>query len=150
MTLVEQIEQDYIDAAKARDTEKIAIVRLLKSALKNEAIKISDINYVLSDAEATAALNKEAKQRRDSIEQYEAAGRTDLADQEKKELVFIEAYLPKGLTDEELTAVIDKVLTDTGATQKADMGKVMGALKAELANPADVSRAAALVSGKLA
>jgi uncharacterized protein YqeY len=150
MTLVEKIEHDYIDAAKARDTEKIAIVRLLKSALKNEAIKISDLHYVLSDAEAMTVLNREAKQRRDSIEQYEAGGRTDLADQEKKELAFIETYLPKALSDEELGEVVDRILANTGATQKADMGKVMGALKAELTNPADVSRAAALVSGKLA
>ncbi len=149
MTLVQKIEQAYLDAAKARDMETIAIVRLLKSALKNEAIKISDLHYVLSDDEAIAVLNKEAKQRRDSIEQYEAAGRADLAEQEKKELAYIETYLPKALSDEELASVVDKVLADTGATQKADMGKVMGALKAELSNPADISRGAALMSSKL-
>ncbi len=149
MTLSEKINQDYVTAFKNRETDKVAVLRLLKSALKNEAIKIQGLNYELNDTEAMAVLNREVKQRKDAIAQYEAACRPELAANEQAELKIIEEYLPQAMSDDELSDAVAAVLAETGATQKSDMGKVMGALKAKLDNPADVSRAAALVSQKL-
>lgn len=149
MNLMQQIDADYITAAKERNTEKIGVLRLMKSALKNEAIKIGGLGYELTEQESIAVLNREAKQRREAISQYEAAGRDDLAATEEAELAIIETYLPKALSDDDLAALVDSVLQETGATQKSDMGKVMGALKAKLENPADVSRAAAIINTRL-
>lgn len=149
MTLEEQLNQDYISAMKERDSARVETLRMLKSAIKNEAIKVSGLDATLQDDQVISVLNREAKQRRDAIEQYEAAGRSELADKEKSELALIETYLPQAMDESALQQIIDEVLTETGATQKSDMGKVMGALKAKIANPADVAKAAALVSQKL-
>lgn len=150
MRLSEQLNQDYITAMKERNTEKVGILRLLMSSLKNEAIKLGGLDTVLTDEQELAVLNREVKQRNDSISQYTAAGRPELAEKESAEIALIEAYLPQAMSDEELEAVITAVLTETGATQKSDMGKVMGALKQKLSNPADVAKAAQKVSQNLA
>ncbi len=150
MTLVDTLNQDYITAFKNRETDKVNVLRLLMSALKNEVIKIGGLGTVLTDEQALTVLNREAKQRKDSIAQYSAGNRPDLADKEQAELALIEAYLPKAMDETELAGLVNQILTETSATQKSDMGKVMAALKAKIANPADVSRAAALVSQKLA
>ncbi len=149
MALVDTINQDYIVALKARESDKVNLLRLLMSALKNEAIKIGGLGTILTDEQAMAVLNREAKQRKDAIEQYTAGNRQDLADKEQAELTLIESYLPQALSDDALQQLVTEVLQETGATQKSDMGKVMGALKAKLSNPADVSRAAGLVNQKL-
>lgn len=146
MTLSEKINQDYIAAFKNRQTDTVNVLRLIKGALKNEEI---NLGHPLEDTEAQAVLNKEAKKRRESIDLYTQAGRAEQAAGEQAELEVIESYLPKAMSDDELQAVVDSVLQETGATQKSDMGKVMGSLKAKLENPADISKAAALVSQKL-
>ena len=149
MSLLEQFDQAYLEAIKARNMERVGILRLLKSALKNEAIKLGGANTTLTDEQAMAVLNREAKQRRDSIEQYMAGDRPDLAETERAELTLIESYLPQALSDEALQAQVDAVIAATGATQKSEMGKVMAALKEQIANPADISRAAQIISQKL-
>lgn len=149
MTLTERIEQDYVAAVKNRESETVATLRLIKSSLKNEAIKIGGLGYELSDQEATAVLSREVKQRNDAASQYETAGRPELAEKEKQEIAIIEQYLPKALSDEELQSIVDEVLASTGATEKAHMGKVMAELKGKLANPADAARAAQIVAQKL-
>lgn len=146
MTLIEQIEQDYIAAFKNRDSATTDTLRYLKSAIKNESIaKMAE----LDDAQVIGVLNKAAKQRKESIEQFTAAGRTELADKEAAELVLIERYLPKAMDETALAELVDRSIAETGATTKADMGSVMARLKAELTNPADTSKAAALVAQKL-
>lgn len=149
MSLVERIQQDMITALKARDTEKTGVLRMLSSALKNEAIKIENQSYVLSDQEALSVLNRELKQRRDAAQQYKDAGRPELAEKEEKEIAIIEVYMPKGLSDEALQQLVDSTIAELGATTKTDMGKVMGAIKSKLANPADAAKAASLVNQKL-
>ncbi len=146
MSLLSQIEQDYVQAFKNREIDTVNVLRLLKSALKNEEI---NTGQPLDESQATTVLNREAKKRREAIDMYSSAGRTEAADKEQTELAVIESYLPKSLDDAALTDVVASVLAETGATQKSDMGKVMGVLKQKLANPADVSRAAALVNQKL-
>lgn len=146
MSLLEKINEDYIAALKNHEAEKVSVLRLLKSALKNEEINTGG---ALDDAAAAGVLNREAKKRRESIDMYTSAGRTESAANEQAELEIIESYLPKAMSEDELADVVDTVVQETGATAKSDMGKVMGALKQKLNNPADVSRAAALVSQKL-
>lgn len=149
MSLTERINQDYITAAKARDEKTVSTLRMIKSALKNESVKLGSIDTELTEPQILAVLNREAKQRREAITQYTDAGRPELADQESAELATIESYLPKPMSDEELEALVNRVIEETGATQKSDMGKVMGALKQQLENPADVSRAAGFINQKL-
>ena len=149
MTLIEQIEQDYLHALKNRETEIVNVLRLLKSALKNEAIKIGGLGTILTDEQAQSVLNKEVKQRKDSIAQYNSAGRQELAAKEADELAIIETYLPKAMDEAELQSLVEAVIAETGASQKSDMGKVMASLKQKLSNPADTSKAAGLVSKHL-
>lgn len=149
MTIEQTINQDYITAMKAREADKVATLRLLMSAIKNEAINVGGLGAVLTDEQVLGVLNRQIKQRHDSVAQYEAAGRGELAEKEKAELEIITTYMPKGMSDDELAAAVEEAISSTGAASKADMGKVMGALKAKLSNLADVSKAAALVNQKL-
>lgn len=149
MTLEEQLKEDYITAMKAREADKVGVLRLLMSAVKNEAIKVGGLGTVLTDQQVLSVLNKEIKQRNDSIAQYEAAGRGELAEKEQAEITIIETYMPQAMSETELQQVVEEVIASTGATSRADMGKVMGELKQKLTNPADASKAAALVSQKL-
>lgn len=149
MTIEETINQDYISAMKAREADTVATLRLLMSAIKNEAINVGGLGTVLTDEQVLGVLNRQVKQRNDSIAQYEAAGRGELAQKEKAEMAIIEQYMPKGMSDEELASAVEEAISSTGATTRADMGKVMGALKSKLSNPADVSKAAGLVNQKL-
>lgn len=149
MTLEQKINQNYVAAMKNREADTVSTLRLLMSALKNEAIKIGGLGTVLTDEQAMAVLNREVKQRRDAITQYTDAGRPELAEKEQAEITIIETYLPQAMSEDELAVVVDAVLQETGASAKSDMGKVMGALKQKLSNPADISRAAGLVNQKL-
>lgn len=149
MTLSEKINQDYILAFKNRETEKVNVLRLLMSALKNEAIKIGGLGTELTEEQSLTVLNREVKQREDAASQYKAAGRQELADKELAEIEMIKNYLPEAMNEAELEELVASTITELGVSQKSDMGKVMGALKQKLSNPADVSRAAALASQKL-
>jgi uncharacterized protein YqeY len=117
-----QLESDLADAAKARDQIKLTVLRLLKSALKNYEI---EVGHDASPQEIMSVLQKEAKKRRDSIEQYGKANRQDLVDEETNELKIIQDYLPKEISDEELDLLVKDAIDKTGAKELKDMGKVI-------------------------
>jgi len=154
MTLKEQIQDDMKSAMRARDTARLGTIRLLIAAFRQREI---DDQTELDDLGVTAVIDRMLKQRRDSIAQYEAAGREDLAAQERSEVDVLSAYLPQPLSDTELDAVIGTALAEALASKNdgadtlsaADMGRVMGILKPRLAGRADVSKASALVKGRL-
>lgn len=123
MTIAEQVTQDMAASMKAGDTARTGTLRLLRASFKNEEIKLG---HPLSDDESLKVLQREAKQRRDSIDQYESAGRAELAANEGAELAIIQAYLPQPLSDEELRAVVDEVVAAQG--DGAQMGAVIGAV----------------------
>jgi len=120
-----QISEDIKTAMKARDTAALNALRALKSAMTNAAIEKGGLGTVLEETEAMAVVRKQIKQRQDSFEQFEKAGRAELAATEKTEIGILSRYLPAALTEEQLAAIIDQAVADTGATGKADMGKVM-------------------------
>ncbi len=130
MSLFEQIDKDYIQAYKAKDAVRLGVLRLLKTAVKNKLVDLCRPGGTLDDGEMMDLIIKESKQRQDSIEQYRAANRNDLADKEAAELVVLQDYLPKPLSEEELTAVIDAAIAETGASSPRDMGKVISAVMA--------------------
>src|SRR5438045_1577685 len=135
MTLPERIDSDLKDAMRAKDAGKLAVLRMLKSALKYAAIEKSDAG--LDDAAATQVIRKQVKQRQDSIESFEKGGRPELAAKEKEELEILNAYLPKSLSAEELSTLVREAITEVGATSKAQMGAVMKALQPRVAGRAD-------------
>src|SRR5256714_4157891 len=147
MTLPEQIDADLKDAMRAKDAEKLAVLRGLKSALKYAAIEKSDA--ALDDAAAVQVIRKQVKQRQDSIESFEKGGRPELAAKEKAELEILNGYLPKGLSAEELSALVRETIGEVGATSRAQMGAVMKALQAKVAGRADGKALSAEVQKQL-
>src|SRR5437660_8083088 len=137
MTLPERVDSDLKEAMRARDTTKLSVLRMLKSALKYAAIAKSGTEAELSDAEASQVIRKQVKQRQDSIESFEKGGRTELASKEKEELSILNAYLPQAMTGDELARVVRETIAEVGATSKAQMGAVMKALQAKVAGRAD-------------
>ena len=135
MTLQERIDSDLKDAMRAKDAGRLNVLRMLKSALKYAAIEKSDAG--LDDAAASQVIRKQVKQRQDSIESFEKGGRPELAAKEKEELEMLNAYLPKGMNTDELTAVVRETIAEVGATSKAQMGAVMKALQTKVAGRAD-------------
>jgi uncharacterized protein YqeY len=134
MSLISQIDNDMKEAMKAQDAGRLSTVRMLKSALKNTEISLG---HELNDAEALSVLEKQAKQRRDSIDQYKAGGRTDLADIEASELTIIETYLPEKLDEKVLREFVDEAISEAGATNISDMGKVIKLVMERAAGAAD-------------
>ena len=122
---------------RARDTTKLGVLRMLKSALKYAAIAKSGAEAELSDAEAAQVIRKQVKQRQDSIESFEKGGRAELANKEREELSILNAYLPQGMSGDELVKVVRETIAQVGATSKAQMGAVMKALQAKVAGRAD-------------
>jgi uncharacterized protein len=147
MPLREQLNEDIKNAMKAREQDKLAALRLMLSAVKQREV---DERITLDDAGVAAVVEKMIKQRKDSISQYEKAQRQDLADKEKYEISVIEGYLPKQLSEAEVTAAIDAAIASTGARGAADMGKVMGVVKPQLAGKADMGKVSAMVKARLA
>jgi uncharacterized protein len=140
MTLAEQITQDMMESMKAGTAERTSTLRLLKSAMKNEEIKLG---HPLSEDETLKLLQAQGKQRRDSIAAYEEAGRAELAAEEKAELEIISTYLPAALSEDELKALVATAITETGATEMKQMGMVIAAVMKQVAGKAeggDVSR----------
>ena len=147
MSLKIRITEDMKAAMKAKDAQRLGTVRLLLSAMKQREV---DERIELADADILAILEKMLKQRRDSIAQYEAGGRQDLADVEKFEISVLSGYMPQQLGAEEVAAAVAEAITAAGATGPQDMGKVMAALKPKLAGKADIGAVSALVKAKLA
>ena len=126
MSLAQQLDQDLITAMKAKDADKLIVLRMVKAALTN--YKIEKKREILEDSEILDVLQKQAKQRRESFESFDKAGRQDLAEKERKELTILQAYMPKELTDEEIKTLAQKAISESGAAVKADIGKVMKVL----------------------
>jgi hypothetical protein len=147
MTLKEQITEDMKSAMRAKEAERLGTIRLLLAAIKQREV---DERITVDDAGIIAIIEKLMKQRKDSIEQFQKAGRTDLVDQESKELAILQAYMPAQLSAAEVQSAIQKVIADLGASGPQDMGKVIGALKAQLAGKADMGMVSGLVKAALA
>jgi uncharacterized protein YqeY len=137
MTLQERVDSDLKDAMRAKDAARLGVLRMLKSALKYSAIEKGGAEAQLDDAEAAQVIRKQVKQRHDSIEQFEKGGRPELAAKEKEELAVLNAYLPQGLSPDELTKIVRETINEVGATSKAQMGAVMKALQGKVAGRAD-------------
>jgi len=152
MTLKEQITEDMKTAMRAKDSERLGTIRLLLSAIKQKEV---DERVVVDDVMAVAIVDKLIKQRKDSIEAFEKADRKDLADKEAAELVVLQAYLPARLSLEEVSAEVKAIVAALAAelgraVTPADMGKVMGAVKTQLAGKADMGQVSAAVKAALA
>jgi uncharacterized protein len=147
MTLRDRVTEDMKSAMKAREAERLATIRLLLAAMKQREV---DERITLDDAGVVAVVEKMLKQRKDSVQQYEQAGRTDLADREKAEMAILAGYLPQQLADAELEAIIAEAVAASGARAPSDMGKVMAIVKPRIAGRADMGKVSALVKAKLA
>ena len=147
MSLKTQLTEDMKTAMKAGEKDRLGVIRLINAALKQREV---DERIEITDAIVLAVLEKMVKQRKDSISQYEAAAREDLAAIERYELGVIDAYLPARLGETEVLAAIDAAIAETGAASPADMGKLMAVLKPRLAGQADMGQVSALVKQKLA
>jgi uncharacterized protein YqeY len=145
MSLKQQLVEDMKAAMKSGDKHTLGVVRLINAAIKQREV---DERIELDDAAVVAAMEKMVKQRKDSVSQFDAAGREDLAAIERAEIVVIEKYLPAKLGEAEILAAIDAAIAETGATGPADMGKLMGVLKPKLAGQADMGLVSALVKKK--
>ena len=147
MSLKQRLTDDMKAAMKAGEKERLGVIRLVNAAIKQKEV---DERVELDDAAVLAVLEKMVKQRKDSVSQYEAANREDLAAIERAEIVVIEAYLPAKLDEAAILAAIDAAIAQTGAAGPADMGKLMGVLKPALAGQADMGQVSALVKKRLA
>ena len=147
MSLKDQITDDMKAAMRAKESERLATIRLLIAEIKRKEV---DERIELTDAQVLAVVEKMIKQRKDSITQFENGGRQDLADKEKAELTVLSAYMPAGLSDEEIAAEVAAAVAASGAAGPQDMGKVMGILKPKLAGRADMTAVSAQVKKALA
>ena len=147
MTLKEQITEDMKAAMRAKDSERLGTIRLLTAAMTQKEV---DERITLDDVAVVAIVDKMLKQRKDSIEAFEKAGRQDLVDKEVAEVKVLQAYLPARLSAEEVAAAVKAIVADLGAKGPGDMGKVMGAVKAQLAGKADMGQVSAAVKAALA
>jgi uncharacterized protein YqeY len=146
MSLKDQITEDMKTAMRAKEADRLSTIRLLLAAIKQREV---DERITLDDAAIVGVVDKLIKQRKDSIAAFQAAGRTDLVDKESAELAVLQAYLPARMSADEVAAAIARIVTETGATGPADMGKVMGAAKAQLAGKADMGTVSAAVKAAL-
>lgn len=146
MSLKQRITDDMKAAMRAKDTARLGAIRLLLAAMKQREV---DERIELSDADVIAIIEKMNKQRRDSISQYEAAGRQDLADVEKFEMSVLAAYMPQQLSEGEIASAVAEAIAAAGAAGPQDMGKVMGVLKPKLAGRADMGKVSALIKAQL-
>lgn len=146
MTLKDQINEDMKAAMRARETAKLSAIRLLTAAIKQREV---DERITLDDGQVAGVVEKLIKQRKDSITQYEAAKRQDLADAEKFELDVLSVYLPQQADPAEVTAVIAAAVTESGAKGPADMGKVMAIVKTKLAGRADMGEVSKQIKARL-
>jgi uncharacterized protein YqeY len=147
MSLKARITEDMKTAMRAKDSERLGTIRLLQAAMKQKEV---DERIELDDAGVVAIVDKLIKQRKDSIAAFEQAARQDLADKEKAEMAVLVAYLPERLSAEEVTSAVQAIVAALGASGPGDMGKVMGAVKTQLAGKADMGMVSAAVKAALA
>jgi uncharacterized protein YqeY len=146
MTLKETLSEDMKAAMRAKDSEKLATIRLINAAIKQREV---DERIELGDDQVLSVIEKMIKQRKDSITQFEAGGRQDLADKEKSEITVLAAYMPAQMSEAEVQAEVAAAVTQAGASGPQDMGKVMAVLKPKLAGRADMTAVSALVKAAL-
>ena len=147
MSLKARVTDDMKTAMRARDTARLGTIRLLLAAVKQREV---DERIELDDAAVSSIVEKLIKQRKDSISQFQAAGRDDLVSAEQAELVVLQAYLPEQLSSAEVEAAVTAAIAESGASSAKDMGKVMGLLKPRLAGRADMGQVSALIKAQLA
>lgn len=147
MALIDTLKEEQKSAMKAKDKARLGTIRLALSAIKQREV---DEQITLSDDDVLAVLTKMVKQRRDSVAQYETAGRQDLADAEKAEITILEDFMPQPLTEDEVAALIDSAITESQPAGMQDMGKVMAVLKPQIQGRADMGKVSGLVRAKLA
>ncbi|GAB6176556.1 GatB/YqeY domain-containing protein [Desulfobaculum senezii] len=145
-SLIKRIESDFIAAYKAKDTDRVSVLRMLKTAVKNKQV---ELQREPEEGEVLDLVTKQVKQRQESVDQYTQAGRTELAEQEAREMAILKDYLPEPLTEEEVAAIVDETIAKTGAAGMQDMGKVMGAITAAYKGRIDGKALSALVRSKL-
>ena len=147
MTLKEKLSEDMKAAMRAKESDKLATIRLINAAIKQREV---DERIELGDDQVLSVIEKMIKQRKDSITQFEAGGRQDLADKEKAEIVVLAAYMPAQMSDAEVQAEVAAAIAQSGASGPQDMGKVMAVLKPKLAGRADMTAVSGLVKAALA
>ena len=147
MTLKEQITEDMKTAMRAKDVERLGTIRLLLAAIKQKEV---DDRVMQDDVAVVAIVDKLIKQRKDSIEAFQKAARTDLADKEAAEMKILQAYLPARMSADEVSAAVKAIVTELAAAGPGDMGKVMAAVKAQLTGKADMGQVSAAVKAALA
>jgi uncharacterized protein YqeY len=147
MTLKEQITEDMKTAMRAKDVERLGTIRLLLAAIKQKEV---DDRVMQDDVAVVAIVDKLIKQRKDSIEAFQKAARTDLADKEAAEMKILQTYLPTRMTADEVSVAVKAIVTELGATGPGDMGKVMAAVKAQLTGKAEMGQVSAAVKAALA
>ncbi|PSU21164.1 GatB/YqeY domain-containing protein [Photobacterium kishitanii] len=146
MTLIERLKSEQIAAMKAKNKPRLGAIRLVLAAIKQREV---DEKITLSDDDVLVVLTKMVKQRRDSVAQYEAADRQDLADVEHAEISVLAEFMPQPLSEDEISALMDEAIAATGAVNMQDMGKVMGVLKPQIQGRADMGIVSKLVKIKL-
>lgn len=147
MKILDQLNQDMKDAMKKKEKERLNVIRAVKAALQNEAIKLGTD---LTEDDVLTVLNREMKQRKESLHEFEQANREDLVDKTKVEIEALQVYMPSQLTDEELQQIVNETIKEVGATSKSDMGKVMGAIMPKVKGKADGGIVKQLVQNTLA
>ncbi|MEZ9629533.1 GatB/YqeY domain-containing protein [Vibrio breoganii] len=147
MALIDNLKEEQKSAMRAKDKARLGTIRLALAAIKQREV---DERITLTDDDIIAVLTKMVKQRRDSVAQFESAGRQDLADAEKVEITVLEDFMPQPLTEEEVAALVDSAITESEAAGMQDMGKVMGVLKPQIQGRSDMGKVSGLVRSKLA
>ncbi|MCM2591825.1 GatB/YqeY domain-containing protein [Rossellomorea marisflavi] len=135
MSLLDRLNDDMKQAMKNKEKEKLSVIRMLKASLQNEAIKFG--KQQLSEDEELTVLSREVKQRKDSLQEFQNAGRDDLVEKLQAELTYVEIYMPEQLSEEEVSAIVQETVAEVGASSKADMGRVMGAIMPKVKGKAD-------------
>jgi uncharacterized protein len=147
MSLLERLNNDMKQAMKNKEKDKLSVIRMIKASLQNEAIKLG--KKELSEEEELTILSRESKQRKDSLHEFDKAGREDLSEKLRAELTIVELYMPKQLSEEELSDIVKETISEIGANSKADMGKVMAAIMPKVKGKADGSLVNKLVQQHL-
>ncbi|KGP90493.1 hypothetical protein N780_04950 [Pontibacillus chungwhensis BH030062] len=137
MSLLERLNQDMKEALRNKEKERLSVIRMVKSSLQNEALKLGKDE--LTEEEELTVLSREIKQRKDSLQEYKSAGRDDLAQKDERDIEIIQSYMPQQLSEDELDAIVQETIAEVGASSKQDMGKVMSAIMPKVKGKADGS-----------
>ena len=146
MSLLERLNSDIKQAMKNKEKDKLSVIRMIKSSIQNEAIKTGN---ELSEDEELTVLSREVKQRKDSLHEFDKAGRQDLVEKIRTELQYVELYMPKQLSEEEVSEIVKQAISETGASTKAEMGKVMAVIMPKVKGKAEGSLVNKLVQQHL-